>query len=353
MRQLFPLKLSFICCVFLFSSTAALQADSEYYGDYNNYASEEMSYADDTSINGEENCEVVQGGSTPIANCEDSKYDDCDTCNDGCCNGSGGVWMPEAPPLVRPFLADPRKIVSSVGMRWGDRVLKHHAVADVSYADDVPVYRWCQMNFLPGKMQLDIEGALWAVFEPLEESAPLVNADYHIGFLLTYEMNNTWSFRLRGYHISSHIGDEFLLEQLPEFERKNPSAEYLEFHAVYHWNYARLYAGVGQILESDTSFECKGPYFEAGIEAYLPCLTFIACEDRIEGRPFVGADFQSWRDNNYQLNSTFVAGYEFGKLCGLKRRFRVFVEYHSGFSVEGQFCRARTSYTSLRATYGF
>ena len=35
-------------------------------------------------------------------------------------------------------------------------------------------------------MQFDIEGALWAVFEQTEEFSPLVNADYYVGFPLTF-----------------------------------------------------------------------------------------------------------------------------------------------------------------------
>lgn len=357
MKRFFPFRIPFLV-ITLFITQVHASEDSFQYVDnphanveYATYANYDM--GDDEDNVTEENCKVVSGWSSPFCNCEDSKYEDCDTCNDGCCNGSGGVWMPEAPPLVRPFLADPRKIASSVGIRWGDRVFKHRALVDVSYADDVPIYRWCSLGVLPGKMQLDLEGALWAIFEPFEDSAPLVNADYHIGFLLTYEMDNTWSFRVRGYHISSHIGDEFLLAHLPDFERKNPSAQYLELHGVYHWKYVRIYAGIGQICGSDKSFQTKGPYFETGVEAYLPILTFIDCQDRIEGRPFVGLDLQSWRDNQFNLSATAVAGYEFGKLCGLKRRFRVFVEYHNGYSVEGQFCRLRTDYVGLRMTYGF
>src|SRR5262245_39461061 len=32
-------------------------------------------------------------------------------------HGISGVWLPEGPPLFRPFIADPRQITSSVGWR--------------------------------------------------------------------------------------------------------------------------------------------------------------------------------------------------------------------------------------------
>ena len=44
---------------------------------------------------------------------------------------------------------------------------------------------------------------------------------------------------------------------------------------------------------------------------------------------------------------------EIGKTCGLCRRLRLYLEYHDGYSVEGQWsCRA-TNYLSVKMQYGF
>ncbi len=50
---------------------------------------------------------------------------------------------------------------------------------------------------------------------------------------------------------------------------------------------------------------------------------------------------------------TYALGYEIGKYCGLYRRLRLFLEYHDGYSVEGQFAHIPTNYFELALTYGF
>ena len=116
--------------------------------------------------------------------------------------GKRGVWFPEAPLLFKPFIADPREQCASAAMRFNDRAIDKH-VAAVSYADTIPIYRWFGIGKPCGQLELDIHGALWAIFEPFLYSAPLVDADYSIGFTLGYALED-WSFRLRGYHINTH-----------------------------------------------------------------------------------------------------------------------------------------------------
>lgn len=284
------------------------------------------------------------------AYCFDTFYDSpCDQfCSD---SDRTGIWLPESPPLFEPLVADPRQVVYSAGWRFNDKVFSHNVI-DVSFGDTCPLYRWCEIGPWGGMMQIELEGAVWAIFEPLDECAPLVNADYYVGFPLTYA-TDCWSFRLRGYHISSHIGDEFLLVN-PAFVRHNPSAEYLDFFASYYMtNDIRLYAGVGWILRQDETFRCSRFFTEEGAELHFSELSFCDRHDRILGEPFFGMNFRWTPDYNGIVDQTYVLGYEFIKTAGLARKLRVFGEFHDGFSVEGQFCRFRTRYFGIRFSYGY
>lgn len=265
--------------------------------------------------------------------------------------GKWGVWLPEDPPLFRPFVADPRQITYSVGWRFNDHTLTRNVI-DVSYADSLPVYRWFNVWFCGGQLQFDVEGALWAVFDPLHDSSPLMDADYYVGFPVTYAIGD-WAFRLRGFHISTHIGDEFLLNH-PYFHRKNPSAEFFDFFASYQIiDEMRLYGGIGWIACQDDSCRTGPFYAEAGLELRLPQLGFFSDCNRLYGQPFYGMHFRYRTDLKKHLDSTYVLGYEFGKTSGLQRRMRIFLEYHDGYSLDGQFCKEPTHYFSIRATYGF
>jgi hypothetical protein len=261
-----------------------------------------------------------------------------------------GVWLPEGPPLFRPFIADPRQVTYSAGWRFHDRVITKNVI-DVSFGDSLPIYRWCKI-WWGGDLQIELEGALWAVFDPLHESSPLVNADYYVGIPICYSQGN-WSFRLRGYHISSHIGDEFLLNH-PHFDRKNPSTEFLDFAVSYQWTKEiRLYGLLGWRARQDESFCCSRWYSEAGFEWRFPRWGYRDYCNRLYGEPFIGVHLRYQPDFDQRIDATYVAGFEWGKFSGLRRKLRIFLEYHNGYSVEGQFCKIRTDYVGIRGSYGF
>lgn len=272
-------------------------------------------------------------------------------CCSACACGKRGVWMPECPPLFRPFAADPRQLTYSAGWRWNDEVTEKET-APVSFYDTFPVYRWCNVWPFGGQMQFDVEGAVWAIFAPLLESAPLINADYYVGFPLTYAID-CWSFRLRVYHISSHLGDEFLINN-PGFDRRNPSAEYVDFFASWQFSrQIRYYLGVGYIFHQDRSFPVNPFYMEGGFEVRALEWGFLSCANQLYGTPFLAIHWRYNPDFTQHVDLTYALGYEFGKLCGLGRKARFWLEYHDGYSVEGQFSRRPTNYLSVNACYGF
>jgi|GEM_PF-1581344 len=270
-------------------------------------------------------------------------------CLNPCC--IRGVWLPEAPPLFLPFKADPRQLAASAGWRFNDQAIGRHVI-DVSYFDTIQLYRWFNIGAPCGQLEFDIDGALWAVFEPTAPTSPLVNADYYIGVSLNYAWN-CYSVRFRAYHISSHLGDEFLLEH-PGFDRRNPSAEYIDLYGSYYMNDDfRFYLGGGYVVHRDPSFRIKRGYVEGGAEVYLPWFRFFSTCHMTEGRPYFALNLRTRQEHDWDLDQTYVLGYEFAKLYGLERKLRFYFEYHEGYSLEGQFCHQRTDYFSFRISYGF
>ncbi len=262
-----------------------------------------------------------------------------------------GIWLPEDPPLFRPFIADPRQVTYSVGWRFNDRALEKNIIP-VSFGDILPIFRWCDIWALRGDLELGLEGAVWAVFDPLHESSPLIDADYYVGFPITYAFGH-WSFRLRGYHISTHLGDEFLLNH-PHFHRRNPSIEAFDLFVSNQFSRdIRLYAGLGWVPCEDDSFRTGQFYCQGGIEVRLFALGYRDYSNRLYGVPFFAFDLFYQSHMKHHINSTFALGYEWGKVSGLRRRFRIFFEYHDGYSVDGQFAKTPTHYCAIRGTYGF
>jgi len=180
----------------------------------------------------------------------------------------------------------------------------------------------------------------------------LFNTDYLLGLPLDYAVDR-WAFRLRLYHISSHLGDEFIANH-PEyvFLRVNPSFEALEFFTSCQvTRYLRLYAGPGFILHSDKTFPMDNFYVEYGGEwRFLP-VRF--CYQQLYGTFFLALDVQNWQVRNWDFDWTVKGGYEISKLAGIGRKIRLFAEYHDGFSYEGQFFLERTHYGQFGISWGF
>lgn len=262
-----------------------------------------------------------------------------------------GIWFPEGPPAFRPFIADPRQVTFGVGWRFNDPVLGKNLIP-VSFGDNFPIFRWIDIWPLRGDLQFEIEGDVWAIFQPLHESSPLIDADYYVGFPITYLFDN-WAFRLRGYHISTHIGDEFLLDH-PHFDRRNPSIEAFDFYFSNQFtNSLRIYGGVGWVACQDDSYRVGPFYCQAGFEMRFYQFGYRDYCDRLNGEPFFAADFYYQSHYKHHINSTYAIGYEWGKVSGLRRNLRIFLEYHDGYEIIGQFSKEPSRYLSIRGTYGF
>lgn len=268
-----------------------------------------------------------------------------------------GIWFPQSTVLFQPLVADPRQPTYSVALRLDDHVVGDVAAA-VSLGDEFPIFRWKDILPWHGDMQIGIDGGVWAVFNYTNiphhnhETCELVNADYYVGIPVTYAFDR-WAFRLRAYHISSHLGDEFLVNN-PEYikDRKNPSFEALDYFASYQFSpNFRFYGGLGWVFHSDDSFHLKPFYVEYGAEVRLFGQKLYY--HRLYGTPFFAVDIQNWQQQHWNLNVTFKLGYELSKLQGIGRKMRVYVDYHQGYSFEGQFFNEKTNYTEFGFSWGF
>ncbi len=269
-----------------------------------------------------------------------------------------GVWFPQSTVLFQPLVADPREPMYYVAYRWGDKVMGKSAVA-IALGDDFPLFRWCDVFRWHGDMQIGVQAGIWAVFNfshvPDDHpggSCELMNTDYMLSFPLTYAVDR-WSFRLKLYHVSGHLGDEFLVDH-PDFldERKNPSYEALEFIPAYQLGQTfRFYGGPGIILHSDQSFNMRTLYAKYGAEARPWGRKFYY--SRLFGSPFFIVHMENWQVRHWNPDIFVMAGYEFSKMQGIGRKVRLFAEYHHGYSYEGQFYKKRTQYGQFGLSWGF
>lgn len=254
-------------------------------------------------------------------------------------------FLPELNLFFPTMLGQPHILGYSAGYRSHDKVFNRSCLP-ISIGDQFSLYQFKTVSY--GHLYFGIEACVWAIFEGRTKSLSLINADYFIGLPLTY-INNRFSAKLRFFHESSHLGDEYLLEH-PALLRLNPSMEVIDLSLAYDFNDNFTgFLGYGHVIRSDDSYKVKPNNIYYGFNYFLD--VFKVNFFNGEGTPYIAAYFTNNENNNWALDSTVAIGYQWDKLYGHK--LRIFVEGHDGFSPDGQFSRERTKYVSLKILYGY
>ena len=185
-------------------------------------------------------------------------------------HGSEAVGVVAFPQdqIFCPTVADPKETRSFVSLLRGtfrsldDPSGKGTSIVSVGLGDSFGLVRWGGPAANEG-VQLDIVGGIFAQFDLGAPSNDLINADYLIGLPLTFRRSG-FSTRVRLYHQSSHLGDEYLLRS-EDIERQNLSFESVEFIASQEIGPVRVYAGGERIFrrEPDT---LPSKVFHGGVE---------------------------------------------------------------------------------------
>ncbi|MBN1394668.1 MAG: DUF1207 domain-containing protein [Pirellulales bacterium] len=215
---------------------------------------------------------------------------------------------------------EPRFASQWVQLQTGDWVW------DATLGGRVGMLRYGTDNPLwPEGWQLDIEGAAFPRLD-LENDRDLVSADYRFGIPLTTR-RGCWEMKLAYYHLSSHLGDEYMIRH-PGYRRLNYVRDAVVLGmAIYFGPNLRLYS------EADWAFNTDGgakPWeFQFGID-------WASAEPTGGwGAPFFAINGHLREANDYGGNMTVQTGWMWrgysGHLC------RVGMQYFNGFSDQGQF----------------
>lgn len=179
-------------------------------------------------------------------------------------DGSAG-WLPQG-DLFAPIAAGSIEALNYVGYAYVDPAgSKTFHGALTSLGSSFPLYRWLTAS--GSAWQLDLFGDAKSQFNFDGPSDELLNIDYFVGFPLSWR-RDPWSMRVRLFHQSSHLGDEYLLSEDPP--RQDISYEAVDVLVAYDVASTRWYAGGGRILSDDgqledNSFRAGAEYVSAGL----------------------------------------------------------------------------------------
>ncbi len=159
-----------------------------------------------------------------------------------------------------------------LGRQWDSTLGARVGILRFGTGDDFPFYTqgW----------QLDVEGAATPRLDLVDGRRDLVSSDFRIGVPVTYGRGR-YQAKFAYYHLSSHLGDEFLLRT--GATRINFVRDVLVWgHSYYVNDWLRTYGEVGYALHTDGGSE---PWeFQLGFDLAPPCPTGI------HGAPFLAVN---------------------------------------------------------------
>jgi len=250
--------------------------------------------------------------------------------------------------LFKPLLADPKRprfYVSVIDVRLDERETTGAAVA---YGGEYGLMRWPGQQLGDG-WQLNLAGAVFAQFDLESPSMDLINADYTIGFPLSYRRGKN-SLRLKLYHQSSHLGDEFLLRNEPE--RVNLSFESLEAILARDLGTWRLYAGGEYFVHRQPERLGSGSW-HAGLD-YRRAGPLWVGRGGGGTYPVLGVDTKAFAHHDWEPGWSVMAGVEIHP--GLPGRGRdkslsILGLWYEGPSPFGQFFTEQVNYWGLSVEF--
>lgn len=243
--------------------------------------------------------------------------------------------------LFRPLIADPRwpHFAASAQRYLDDAQLTN--VGAVSFGETFTLFRG---SAGAAWWEVGIQAGVFAVFDLDAESKDLVNADYLVGIPVSWR-HGDWSAMFRFFHLSSHLGDEFLLRT--QLERVNLSYESVDLRAAYEFgDVVRVYAGGGYLFDQEPA--SLDPWsIQYGLEFLSPWPS-----RRTGWRPIAAADLQHREENGWSLDLSLRTGIQIDGVLA-SRSLQILLEYFKGRSPNGQFYREKLEYFGLGAHFHF
>ena len=238
--------------------------------------------------------------------------------------------------VFAPLLADPREPDFLVSYLWIHSDLRNSSVGAVGLGQTFGLLRW--PGGKPGDgWQMGLAGAVFAQFDMGTSSKDLLNADYMIGLPVTYR-RGAFSARIRWYHQSSHLGDEYLLKAQVPPPAINLAFDAAELLLARDVGPFRVYGG-GEYIAFRVPPEVKPGRLHGGWEYHqrgLPLRIGAVARARL----VAALDVRSWQQQNWRPGWSARGGLELAPAHddgGLGQRVGLMIHAYDGPLPYGQF----------------
>lgn len=242
--------------------------------------------------------------------------------------------------VFQPLLADPKEPRFFASYLWDRSPHLASQVSSVGLGQTIEVFR--SPN---GRLQASVAAGVFSQFSMRSASNDLINTDYIIGFPISYR-HGSLSGRLRLYHQSSHLGDEFLLRtHTQRVDLTFEAAEILVSEDIANW---RVYGG-GEYIFRHEPADLKPGLLHGGLEYRQPA-PLVRLGRWGAGYVVAAFDGKSFENRNWQLGWSLASGLEFvgpRTTEGTGRRWSILLQGYRGPVPYGQFYRESVSWAGL------
>ena len=235
--------------------------------------------------------------------------------------------------LFQPLIADPKWPRFTLAYQYDlkSSVLRRHAFAP-NFGASFSLYRLTDID-KDQEWELSMQAGLFGLMDIGRNPSALINADYFVGVPISYRSGAVTTL-LRPYHISTHLGDEFMLTpEGKKTKRINLSYEGIDLILSYNINAFRIYGGGGYLVHKEPSY-IKPLKIQIGAE-YYSAYTFM--DGRL--RPVSGIDVKADQNGSWFPGVSVKTGVQIENSALISNKLQVMLEFYSGRSMHGQFYR--------------
>ncbi len=251
--------------------------------------------------------------------------------------GIANEWFP-SDDLFQPLLADPRQ--PQFFALWQSTQSRNERTnANIGSVGIGENFGFFTRRTGCNGWQISLLAGIFAQFDLDASNSTLINVDFNVGIPVTWRHGN-WSARLRYYHQSSHIGDEFLGAN-PGFQSIGLQFEEVDMIVSYDvQKWLRLYGG-GAVMVNRQPVTIDRNTAQWGFEArtstpFGRSYGFGLLSHPILFWPLLTADFKSVEEQDWHINTNLLMGFDMSRVGSFKR-LRILFNYYHGYNPYGQF----------------
>ncbi len=236
---------------------------------------------------------------------------------------------PAAVPF-QPLLADPKEPQFFATYLWARSPRLASRLGTVGFGQTISLVRGRDW-------QLAIAAGAFSEFNMRSSTTDLLNTDYVVGLPLMYR-HGALAARLRVFHQSSHLGDEYMVHT--HAQRVDLTFQAVELLVATGTSHGRVYGG-GEYVFTHSPADLKAVVLHGGVEYRQP-RALLRLGRLAVGRLVAGLDAKSGQDRQWQVGWSLVTGLELGDplaAVGSGWRWSVLLKAYTGPAPYGEFYR--------------